>query len=245
MSGKGMGKLHILTILLAVLLISQACFTAALAGDSHMAEELPGQWIFTLDAQDREPWEEPVPVELAYLTLEENGTMSLLCNDREGEFVCSYEGTWSFYYIPENNDHLTLLFTSRYDPEQGESEYTVKCIYEAYTESWVENDTLYTYLILTEDSLSDVSPFEAVYGDDGAWGVALEREQGPNMRIANCNEWVSLWEKRSSSSKRLAKVPLGAEVLAFPEYGDDNGFIACYYQDEYGYIKTQYLEPIE
>jgi hypothetical protein len=138
---------------------------------------------------------------------------------------------------------MTLLFTSTDNPSRAGSDYRVECAYEAYTESWVENDTRITCLILNPPiRCSGVSPFEEVYGEDGA---ALVREQGPNMRVVKCKEFVSLREERSTSARRLAKVPLGALVLAFPEYGEENGFIYCVYHDEEGYILAEYLQPVE
>ena len=89
---------------------------------------------------------------------------------------------------------------------------------------------------------SGVSPFEAYYGDPIP---ALHRDRGPNMRVVNCKEFVSLRETRSTSAPRLMKVPLGAKVLAFPEYGDAKGFIYCVYQGEEGYILKDYLQLIE
>ena len=34
-------------------------------------------------------------------------------------------------------------------------------------------------------------------------------------------------------------------MLAYPEYGAENGFIYCVYQGEEGYILAEYLEPVE
>ena len=34
-------------------------------------------------------------------------------------------------------------------------------------------------------------------------------------------------------------------VLAYPEFGEKDGFILCVYHDEYGYILADYLEPVE
>ena len=116
--------------------------------------------------------------------------------------------------------------------------------YNAYMESWVENDTEHAYLILEKEDGAP-SPFTEVFGEEAQWSVALHRERGPNMRVVYCKEFVSLREERSASSRRLAKVPLGAAVLAFPEAGKENGFILCVYHDEYGYILSEYLEKIE
>ena len=70
---------------------------------------------------------------------------------------------------------------------------------------------------------------------------------GPNMRVVNCKEYVSLREKPSTSAKRLIKVPLGAEVLVWLDGGDDSdteGFLYCEYNGLQGYILSEYLEPI-
>ena len=199
--------------------------------DAEFLRELPGQWA--------EEYEGAGTV----LTFEENGKMSLYCYGVDGGFAYTCEGTWSYQSVPSASSLLTLLFTSTGNPLYEGREYSVECVYAAYTESWVENDTLITYLILNPLlSCSGVCPFEEVYGEEGP---ALHREQGPNMRVVKCKEFVSLREARSTSAKRLAKVPLGALVLAFPEYGEENGFIYCVYHDEDGFILAEYLQPLE
>lgn len=60
----------------------------------------------------------------------------------------------------------------------------------------------------------------------------------PEMYIVNCNEWVSLREYRDTSSRRLAKVPLGAVVRNCYESGL---FTLCEYRGTYGYILSEYL----
>ena len=75
-----------------------------------------------------------------------------------------------------------------------------------------------------------------------AGGTAEEIFDG-DMRVVNCSSYVSLREKRSTASARIAKVPLGAEVLAYPEE-EQNGFVLCVYGEQYGYILKEYLEPI-
>ena len=87
-----------------------------------------------------------------------------------------------------------------------------------------------------------MTPFEEMYGYDGA---ALYSRKEPNMRVVKCSSYVSLRTKRSKSSARLLKVPLGALVLAFPESGEENGFLLCLYHNEYGFILKEYLEPVE
>ena len=199
--------------------------------DAEFLREVPGTWAEEYDGVG------------TVLTLEENGDMTLRCYSVDGAFDYSCDGTWSYQPVPDYGGHLTLLFTSTENPLYDETEYRVECVYDVYTESWVEDDTEFTYLILNPSiSCSGVSPFEEVYGEDN---VALHREKGPNMRVVKCKEFVSLREERSTSSKRLMKVPLGALVLAYPEYGEENGFIYCVYHDESGYILAEYLQPVE
>ncbi|MBQ6232486.1 MAG: SH3 domain-containing protein [Clostridia bacterium] len=62
---------------------------------------------------------------------------------------------------------------------------------------------------------------------------------GITMTVTNCNDWVSLREKASASSARLAKVPLGATVDQCIQTSDS--FIYCHYRGIYGYIQSQYL----
>ncbi len=199
--------------------------------DTELLELLPGQW-----AEKNEEAE-------TVLTLEENGAMSLSLSGLAGGTACAYSGSWSLESQPDAGSRLTLLFTSTDNPVRAGEDYSVICVYEAYTESWVENDTLVICLNLNPPvSCSGISPFEEITGFDGA---SLFREQGPNRRVVNCRSFVSLREKRAASSRRLAKVPLGALVLAFPEEGEENGFIACVYQGKRGYILSEYLQPAE
>lgn len=75
-----------------------------------------------------------------------------------------------------------------------------------------------------------------------ALGTALASR---GMRVTNCKEWVSLRQSPNESAKRLAKVPLGAHVLAYPEANPGSDFVYCVYQDQEGYILAQYLEELE
>ena len=70
---------------------------------------------------------------------------------------------------------------------------------------------------------------------------AAVHAEGIDMRVTNCREWVSLRQKQDTSSRRLAKVPLGAVVTDC--VADDFGFIRCTWQGQTGYILQQYLEP--
>ena len=239
MAGKATKRTYALILLLALLLSSPACGTQALADDAELLRIIPGQWSNTYDAEaaGEEPQERD-----AFVTFEEDGTLSVRWLGRDGAYAYSCGGTWSFELVTGGMDRLTLLFTSTDNPSKAGTEYRVECVYNVYSESWLEDDTEHTYLLLEEEGGSGISPFEEVYGYDGA---ALHREKGPNMRVVNCSSYVSLRAERSKTSARLAKVPLGAQVLAFPEAGDEGGFILCVYHDEYGYILSEYLQPAE
>ena len=61
------------------------------------------------------------------------------------------------------------------------------------------------------------------------------------MRVANCEEWVSLREEADVHSERVAKVPYGAVVDVF---GSEGMFMLCCYNGAYGYILSDYLEEL-
>ena len=60
------------------------------------------------------------------------------------------------------------------------------------------------------------------------------------MHVVNCKEYVSLREAPDSKSKRLKKVYLGEWVIECSEA--ENGYIQCTYDNNTGYIMSQYLE---
>ena len=62
-----------------------------------------------------------------------------------------------------------------------------------------------------------------------------------NMEVVNCNEWVSLREKPSTSARRLVKVSLGAIVSHCQQFTDD--WIYAEYDGYGGYILAEYLKP--
>ena len=71
-----------------------------------------------------------------------------------------------------------------------------------------------------------------------AAGAAAE-----DMWVVNCENWVSLREGPSADTARLAEVPLGALVNDCAEA--ENGFVACSWQGQQGYIRADYLaKPI-
>ena len=239
MTGKGMEKSRIVILLTVLLFAALACCTAALADDQEQMKYLPGVWMFSDEAE--EEGEEPQAADLI-LTLEEDGGMTLCGKSGEGGDEYTYTGTWSSEFVPDAMDRLTLLFTSTDNPLYAGTEYSVKCVVNFYTESWVENDTWKIYLIIEENDFSGVSPFEDLCGCNN---LALTREQGPNMRVVKCKDYVSLRSRPSVSSIRLAKVPLGALVLAVPGGKEENGFTWCTYHDEYGFILSEYLQLVE
>lgn len=59
------------------------------------------------------------------------------------------------------------------------------------------------------------------------------------MEVVNCADWVSLREKASASSARIAKVPLGARVNNCVQVSQN--FIYCQYRNVWGYIQRDYL----
>ena len=243
MADKGFRFSRALLLLLLLLLAAQAALPSALADDAVLLAYLPGHWTLTTYADEVDEAGEPLPLrELAILTLDADGRASLLCQRTNGEYAYTCGGTWTFDLIPDSMDRLTLLFTSTDDPRQEGADYRLECVYDAYSESWEEGDTLHTYLLISQVSASGVTPFEELYEDSSA---ALERVEGPNRKVVRCKEFVSLREKPSTSSARRAKVPLGAVVLAYPQYGEENGFLFCRYQGVFGYILSEYLDVLD
>lgn len=230
----------VFVLVLVVILVLQIWETAAMAEESEEPNVTPGTWIYTDIVDDEE-------TDLAMLLLEKDGTMTLY---RNGENECIYAGRWSSELITDeaseysHNDKLTLHFTLTDDPEYVGKEYDVECIHYVYAEGWIENDCRLTYMITTASESDGICPLKALCSDENDEPV-LHKTERPNMQIVNCKNYVSLRESRSTKSARLAKVPLGAVVFAFPEDSGENGFTWCVYQDEYGYILSEYLKPVE
>jgi hypothetical protein len=57
-------------------------------------------------------------------------------------------------------------------------------------------------------------------------------------RVVNCNSWVTLRSRPSTSAGTVTRVPLGAYVEA---YYYNTEFAECYYLGMHGYILTAYL----
>ena len=219
-------------VLLLTLLLSGALLSPEVrADDAELLRDLPGRWTCGDPAEGE--GEETREMNLV-MVLEEDGKITLDWSTPEGEPVLSRAGTWEAELVQGGSDRLTL----RLNPAEDAAEST-ELIYGIYAEGWMEEDGLHQFLILERDGEDPVSPFQEIYGFDG---IAFSRVRGPNMRVVRCKNYVSLRKDRSAKSARLAKVPLGAEVFAFPEFGEENGFILCNWKGKAGYILSEYLE---
>ena len=227
-----------LTLLLVLLCLAALAWTTASADDPQTLKLLPGLWASTDPVEGDDGETREVTLDLAF---GENGQLGLRCDGGDGA-VWTCDGTWAFAFVPDEVDRLTCVFTRTDNPLHAGEDYRVTCVYGVYTESWVEDDTEVTALILEAVSSDGISPIEEIYGWDGA---AVYRRKGPNMQMVKCKDYVSLREKPATGSARLAKVPLGEKVLAWPEAGEENGFIRCCWHDTYGYILAEYLAPVE
>ena len=225
---------------LGMILLILVLAVPAFADDEELAELIPGIWTATDEVQDEggELREVTETVEFS-----EDGTLTARFESSDGSFAYTYMGTWTFELVTGGMDRLTLYFSSTDNPEYAGSDYSVECAYNVYSEAWPEDNVYITYLIIEDTGEDDgvTSPFENAYGYDG---TALRREEGPNMQVVNCSEYVSLRKAADKSSARIEKVPLGALVLAYPEE-EQNGFILCVYHSEYGYILADYLAPVD
>lgn len=72
-------------------------------------------------------------------------------------------------------------------------------------------------------------------------GFALA-EVPAQMRVVNCDEWVSLRAEADSDAYRFAEVPLGTTVRGF--YASNGDFSQCEYQGTVGYILNRFLEVV-
>ncbi len=258
MTDKNPGRARFLIYLFILALLAAPCaakgsaMIPAPAGE-ELLKALPGRWTFTDDPAGPD----------AALEFKEDGGVSLAFYNKNGDYLYACEGTYTFRAVPEQSDILTLEFISTDDPARAGGEYDLTCVYGIYAEAWIDQETMYTALIF-EETLPEAAepeqdpeqpgqeqpipedrittPFEDAYDYNGA---VLYQIREPNMVIANCRSYASLRAKRSKRSTRLLKIPVGSEVLAFPEDGYLNGFVLCAYHDELGYILKQYLRAIE
>ncbi len=84
-------------------------------------------------------------------------------------------------------------------------------------------------LLITFSALADREMQEKGYGYIGA------------MEVVYCKEWVSLREKPSKTSARLAEIPLGAIVYSCRETKNPM-FVKCEYEGLTGYVLVGYLK---
>ncbi len=227
-------------LLFALILAAQVCTASADLIEPDWPDNLPGRWSESWD--EVQMGENPGEAVGRELELGEDGQAAIRYSGWNDKYLYSYSGTWSLEETAEGYWLMTLLFTSTDNPLYEGREYRTENVYDVYEESWIEDSSLVTALIFTPMGEAEASPFIDGYGWDDA---ALYREVEPNMRVVKCKSFVSLRVGPSTSAERLAKVPLGARVLAMPEYGETNGFIWCAYGDQYGYILAEYLKPIE
>ena len=75
MAGNNNRSRRFFVLLLILLFILQACATTASAADPEMLSILPREWILTDELQEAEG--EPQEADLAFLTLEDDGTFPL------------------------------------------------------------------------------------------------------------------------------------------------------------------------
>jgi len=231
-------------LLLAALMLAAAAFLMTACAEEEITEPnvQPGLWAFVGDTDDSNGEEY---VELAYLFLEEDGTMALCALDKDYEYRYTCSGTWNTELVTDPQsvycyaDRLTLTFTASTAPQHAGSAYDVECVWYVYSESWIEYDCRKTALIIAERECTGVSPIAELCEEEDAG--QFYRTEIPNMQVYNCKSYVSLRETPSTKATRLIKVPLGAYVFAFPEVPEQNGFLRCAYHDYEGYILAEYL----
>jgi len=63
---------------------------------------------------------------------------------------------------------------------------------------------------------------------------------GDRLRVAYCNEYITLREEPSPDSKAIARVPLNSELIWL--YQDFGGYSYVRFGDQFGYVASEYLE---
>lgn len=232
MTGRGSGNPRP-ALLLVLLCLAMLTAGAASADDPQTLALLPGLWSTTDPVEGEDGVTREVTLDLAF---HENGRLDLRCDSGDGG-ARTVEATWAFDAVADGVDRLTCVF-----PQSDGQDGPVTSVYGVYTESWVAEDTAVTALILEPVESDGVSPLAALYDWDG---VSVYRRQGPNMQVVNCQSFVSLRERPDTGARRLAKVPLGEKVLAWPQTGAEKGFILCCWHDTWGYILAEYLSPVQ
>lgn len=81
---------------------------------------------------------------------------------------------------------------------------------------------------------------------NGRYGYVLERylkpidkDEGEQRYVTNCDSFISLRSGPSTSSSRLAKIPLNAKVTSLGSVG--KGMEYVYYDGQYGFVLSKYL----
>ena len=167
-----------------------------------------------------------------------------------GETVQCYEYSSEFAYCYYNG--LSGYILTKYISGMGGSSYGYGGGY-----SYTYNTPSYSprrsnsilYSLMDDVNFYDYYPGFETFGspavgshvnEDGTWTWAtfFETDPGLDMRVAYCNEFVSLRAEASTSSARLQKVPLGAYVLGYGEYGK---WTMCNYNGTTGWVLSEYL----
>lgn len=67
----------------------------------------------------------------------------------------------------------------------------------------------------------------------------LEPQKSLAMVVGNCNSYVTLRERASTSSRTVERIPKGTTVLRVDDVG--NGFFRVCHNGKYGYVLSKYL----
>ena len=117
------------------------------------------------------------------------------------------------------------------------------CVKFDKTWTFCKYDGKYGFVLteyLSKSAPADKKKEEKKDKDTGSEKAEIADAYIGTMEVVNCDEWVSLREKPSSSAKRLAKVPLNAVVEDCSWY--NTKYIYCCYDGLYGYILASYLQ---
>ena len=72
------------------------------------------------------------------------------------------------------------------------------------------------------------------------WKPARNTQEIPNIGfVVNCREWISLRDEPYTSSRVLARIPLGSRVSVWAT--NQNGFYAVEYNDIIGFALVDYI----
>lgn len=88
---------------------------------------------------------------------------------------------------------------------------------------------------LTDELYRDYQRY--VPGDETEQNTDYDNFLG-NLRVINCDSWVSLRSSPSTSASVVTRIPKGAKVEA---YKYDERFYECYYNGMHGFVLNRYL----